>query len=340
MPKVIKPHRSKALLFSIGLIISGFCLYFAFRKVDFTTFLTEFARMDPRAIVLALILVNLHNFLLAFRWKFLLSHLGKVPYWTAFWSLRLSFFFNASLPARLGEPFRVWYLHRVTKISPARAVGAMGVDRFLDFVCLCVLVYISALVLGMRGSLPATSTIVGASSAIVALFFVLAKLPKHSKISWINWLLQIRARIFEGIASLKNIRVMSLAVPISLLGWCIEAAILVTFSYGLGEPFSIFRAFMVVAAVNVAISIPSSPGHIGTFQLGAMTMLLFLNVGKGQAATIAILYHLVQLIPTILIGAFGYYFYFMRIPKISKSAKEHVLEDLEEQPTIWEKAGS
>ena len=288
------------------------------------------------AIVLALVLVNLHNFLLAFRWKFLLSHLGKVPYWTAFWSLRLSFFFNASLPARLGEPFRVWYIHRMTKISPARAVGALGVDRFLDFVCLFALVYISALVLGMRGNLPATSTIVGATISVFALFFVLAKLPKHSKVGWLHWLLQLRSRIFEGIASLKSIRVMSSAIPISFLGWCIEASILVVFSYGLGDPFSIFRAFMVVAAVNVAISIPSSPGHIGTFQLGAMTMLLFLNVGKGQAATIAILYHLVQLIPTLLIGAFGYYFYFMRIPKISKTAKAHVLADLENQPTIWE----
>lgn len=333
-------RRARPLLFLGGLGVSGLCLYFAFRHIDFDAFVEEFKTIDPFWVVVALLLANLHNFVLAFRWKFILSHLGKVNYWTAFWSLRLSFFFNASLPARLGEPFRVWYINRVAHISPARTLGAMGADRFQDFVTLCGLVYWSALVLGMRGTLPPTSTILGATFAVVVLIFILAKLPKESRFRWLNSLFQLRTRIFEGIASLKSFRVMRWTLPISILGWIIEAAILVAFSYALHDPFSIFRAFMVVAAVNVAISIPSSPGHIGTFQLGAITMLVFLNVPRAEAATIAICYHLVQLIPTILIGAYGYYFHFLRLPKNQEIPTMDVLEKMEEKIELESEAQS
>jgi uncharacterized membrane protein YbhN (UPF0104 family) len=320
-----KKHRSKKsralstarpLLFVFGAIISAVCLYLAFRKVPLESFVHDFQRMKWEALVGALILVNLHNFLLAKRWHLLIQHLGRCGYWVAFWSLRLSFFFNASLPARLGEPFRVWFIHRMTKIPMARTVGAMGADRLQDFISLCVLVYLSALVLGLRGALPPTKSIIGVSVAAVLVFVLMARLPKASRWPWLHWLLVQRQRIFEGIYSLKSFKVIRLTLPISFLGWMIEALIIVIFSYGLDSPMSIYRALMVVAGVNIAIALPSSPGNIGTFQLGAMTMLVFMGIPKGEAATIAILYHLVQLVPTVLIGAAGYYYYFFKTRQV------------------------
>ena len=324
------PKASKAAILIFGLAISAFCLFLSFAKVNIPKTFHQLQQIDPWAVVVALLLVNIHNFLLAFRWKHLLSPLGKVGYWDAFWSLRLAFFFNAALPARLGEPFRIWFLNRRYKLSPARVIGAMGADRLFDFVTLCVWVYISALILNLRGTLPTTKTIVGGGIAILGIIFVLARLPKTSRHLWLNNILQFHAKLFEGISSLKNPRVLLIALPVSFLGWVIEAAILVTFSYGLDDPFSIYRAFMVVAAVNIAISIPSSPGNIGTFQLGAMTMLIFLNVPKTQAGAIAILYHLIQLVPTTLIGAAGYYFHFVKGRKKTESLSiEEIGEKLE-----------
>jgi uncharacterized protein (TIRG00374 family) len=257
------------------------------------------------------LLVNIHNFLLAGRWFLLLKPLGALTYWDAFWSLRISFFFNSSLPARLGEPFRVFYINRRTQISAARTVGAMAADRALDFGTMCLLLYISAVVLGMRGSLPATETIAGATLLFCVLLMILALLPKNSRFKWLNAILQTKAKIFEGASPLVRFDVLAATIPISLLGWFIEACLIVGFSYGVGMPISLFKGFMVVAAVTLAISIPSSPGHIGTFELGAITMLSFLGVPPAPAATIAILYHMIQLIPTLLIGAYGYHFHFM-----------------------------
>ncbi|MBN8555234.1 MAG: flippase-like domain-containing protein [Deltaproteobacteria bacterium] len=311
IPKIFE-SKARPLIFFLGACVSLACLFFAFRKLNWMEIGREISSMNFWALLGALILVNCHNFLLAGRWYFLLKPLGKLRYWNAFWSLRISFFFNASLPARLGEPFRVFYINRTTKISAARAVGAMGADRFLDFITLCVLLYISAVVLGMRGTLPPTKTIMAATALFIALFVLLTQLPKQSKWRWLNVVLQTRAKIFEGASPLSKWKVLLPTVPISFLGWFIEALIVVAFASALGEPISLFKAFMVVAAVTLAISIPSSPGHIGTFELGAITMLSFLGVPRVSAASIAILYHMVQLIPTLLIGAYGYHFHFVQ----------------------------
>jgi len=314
--------KARAWTFLFGFGISGICLYLAFRKVDWPVLENQLFSIDPRSIILALVLANLHNFLLAARWYSLIKKFGNINYWSAFWSLRISFFFNASLPARLGEPFRIFYLKRFCNLSAGRALGAMGADRFLDFITLVILLYVSALVLGMRGSLPPTKTIIFAMMLSSILIFVATKLPKQSKWSLVDRILKFKIRIFEGMKSLLSWKVLYIAIPISLLGWCVEAASIVGFTYGMGESISIFKAFIVLAAITLAISIPSSPGHIGTFQIAAIAVLKYFGLSTEAAATVAILYHMSQLLPTLLIGAFGYHYQFSR----KKTYRQHLNE--------------
>lgn len=328
--------KARPYIFLGGTAISLVCLYFAFRKLNFTEFWSEIRSLDPWAVVICFVLVNTHNFLMAARWFALLKPLGELKYADAFWSLRISFFFNSSLPARLGEPFRVFYINRKTQISAARTVGAMAADRALDFGTMCILLYISAVVLGMRGSLPATETIALATFLFCILLIILAALPKTSRFKWLNAILQTKAKIFEGASPMMRFNVLAKTIPISLVGWLIEASLIVAFSYGVGMPISLFKAFMVVAAVTLAISIPSSPGHIGTFELGAITMLSFLGVPPAPAATIAISYHMIQLIPTLIIGAYGYHFHFVHHEhkkSVAKKKAQH-LHMIKKEPPI------
>ncbi len=307
--------RAKPLLFILGATISLVCLYLAFRKIDWKEFGRQFLLMDFGIILLALLLVNLHNLLLAKRWQLLLKPLGKIRYWQAFWSLRISFYFNATLPARLGEPFRVFYLNKATRIAVTRALGAMGADRFLDFISLVILLYISAVVLGMRGTLPPTKAIILISLFLIISFIALARLPKHSRWKWLDHLLQLRAKLFEGMTPLLKAKVLLPSLAISFIAWFVEALVIVSFCYGVDAPISLFKAFMINAAITLAIAVPSSPGHIGTFEFAAITMLRIFGFPYEKAATVAILYHMIQLIPTLIIGAFGYHFHFLKLPK-------------------------
>lgn len=321
-----KRSALKPMTYFLGFFVSAICLFIAFGKLDWAAFSHELFTMDWRYLVLGLVLTLLHNFLMAGRWYVILRKLGKLSYWNAYWSLRISYFFNASLPARLGEPFRIFYLKRFTRISAGRAIGAMGADRFLDFITLVALLYLSALVLGLRGTLPTTKTIVLGALLSISLLFVLGKLPSSHSVRWLDWLLKFRVRVFEGIAPLRSWKVLVPSVPLSFMGWIVNAVMLVGFSYGVGEPISIFKAFVVIAGIVLVVAIPSSPGNFGTFELAAIAVLKYFNVPYERAAAIAILFHMIQLLPTLAIGAYGYHFHFLRGKPFGRKEKPLVVE--------------
>ncbi len=307
----------------MGACISVICLYLAFQKIDLKNFSRHLFAMNIGALLAAIALMQFNNFILAKRWALLLQPLKYVPYWTAFWSLRISFFFNATLPARLGEPFRIFYVNRKTKLPMTKAIGAMAADRFIDFTTMLAVLYVSVIVLGIRGSLATTKTIAASLVLGILTLLALAKLPRGSKWTWLDRVLKVRASIFEGMTPLLRWKTLLPTLPLSFLAWFFHGLTIVIFSYGVGEPISLFKAFVVVASVTVAIAIPSSPGHIGTFELGAMTALRYFGVPFEAAATIAVLYHMVQLIPTLLIGAYGYYFHFLKLPQKKVSSSDN-----------------
>lgn len=328
LERISSSRLGRTATFLTGALVSASCLYLAFQKTDWSEVFHHIQTMKLWALFLGLFLENMSNFLLAKRWAILLQPLGAIPYWTAFWSLRISFFFNATLPARLGEPFRIYYINRKAKIAATKAIGAMGADRFLDLITMVALLYLSIIVLGMRGTLPPAKIVVAVSALSLVAIFLLKKLPKSSNWRWLDYLFKMRANIFEGMSPLLKWKILLPTIPISFLGWLIHGIVLVGFSYALGVPISLFKAFVVIAGVNVAIAIPASPGHIGTFELGAVTMLRYFGVPFEEAASIAILYHMVQLVPTLMIGAYGYYFHFMKLPKrqSSRAAKDSSIQ--------------
>lgn len=332
----------KKWLLPLGYLISLICLYFAFRKLDWQSFEETFFSITPIALLGGLALAQIHNFVGAWKWQWLLKGVGRISYWTAFWNLRLAFFFNASLPARMGEPFRIYYIKRFSEISAAKAIGAYAADRFLDLLGLLSFVYISAVVLGMKGSLPDMSFILLGAAAVFALLFFVAKIPNKTDHVWLKKVFEFRSRLLEGLKSLVHFKIMWLAVPLTLFNWMVEAWTVMVLAHGISVELSLFQSFMMVGAVNLAISVPSSPGHIGTFQVAAIAVLVFFGIDKEAAASIAILYHAVQLLPTIIIGAYGYHFHFLKKkpmppppfdnPEEEQQVRDRFLEKSSENP--------
>ncbi len=308
----MKRHRKRIVIVT-GLSISVLCLWLAFRKVHWAELWASLRSMSLPILVMSLVLINLHNFVLAKRWHIIVNQLTAVPYWTAFWSLRISFFFNATLPARLGEPFRIFYLHRLCSLSAARGVGAMAADRFIDFVTMLVLLYTAVIVLGVRGIVPPIKMVLLGFVLVVISLLVATRLPHQSHHKWLDRILKIRLHISQGLKPLIHLKSLLPCLALSWLGWCLQGFVVTLIAFGLGEPLSFFKALMVVAGITVAVAIPSSPGNFGTFELGAIAILTYFKVPPTQAASIAIVYHMVQFIPTLLVGAYGYYFRFLHL---------------------------
>lgn len=307
--------RFRSVGFFVGLIISLICLYFAFRSIQWNLLLEEILSVPLWILFTALVCTISNGLLLARRWQILLKPLGPVRFADAFWNLRISYFLNASLPARLGEAFRIYHLKHFFQISVARSLGAMAADRLIDFLTLVLLVYLSAMVLGTRGYFPHTSWVLIAVIIVFVFIFLLSKLPQNSSRTWLHQLLQFRVRIYEGLRILKNFKTLRRTFLLTLGAWWFQISMILILTLGVGESLDPFKAVLVVGAVSLAVAVPSGPAHLGTFELAAIASLGLFGLSPEAAAAVAILYHAVQLVPSLLLGGYGYYFHFLRKAK-------------------------
>jgi uncharacterized membrane protein YbhN (UPF0104 family) len=62
------------------------------------------------------------------------------------------------------------------------------------------------------------------------------------------------------------------------------------------------EALFVTAIVNLGVSIPSSPGFIGTYQWLCVSALGLFSVDRGDAFAFAVLMHAVWFVPTTIAG--------------------------------------
>jgi uncharacterized protein (TIRG00374 family) len=73
---------------------------------------------------------------------------------------------------------------------------------------------------------------------------------------------------------------------------------------GIDVPWS--AALLVQGAIVVGVSVPSTPGYFGPFEIAAAAALPLYGVAKPAATTWALLFHVASFIPITLIGI--YYF--------------------------------
>jgi uncharacterized membrane protein YbhN (UPF0104 family) len=71
----------------------------------------------------------------------------------------------------------------------------------------------------------------------------------------------------------------------------------------LGIDAELYRCLTVYAAVNVAIAVPSTPGHVGALEAGASLAMIAMGVPRPAALAFAVLYRVVQWVPVTAAGA-------------------------------------
>jgi uncharacterized protein (TIRG00374 family) len=94
-------------------------------------------------------------------------------------------------------------------------------------------------------------------------------------------------------------------LALTTLAWLSEAVATVLVASALGHPISLAGAILVLVTLNVALAVPSTPGRVGVFELGAVFGLGLLGVPQSAAVLIAVLCHLIQFLPTTLLGLAG-----------------------------------
>lgn len=300
----------------IGVVISVVCLYIAFQGLHFGDFWQVVQSVNYWWIIPAVAVYTLAVVIRTWRWQSMLRHMADVPFRRLWPVVVIGYMGNNVYPARAGEVLRSYVLRRREGISMSASLATVVLERLFDGLIMLLFVFVT---LPFAPLPPLYNKIVTIFSIVFGLalvfFLVLASRPAMLMNVW-NWAAQriLPARIagkgedivikfVSGLQSLKSPREMVIIFASSALIWLTE-----TGKYWVimqGFPFHVdFTVLMLMTAVvNLATTVPSTPGYAGTFDVPGILILQSYGVPQAIATGYTLVLHVALWLPITLLGA-------------------------------------
>jgi uncharacterized membrane protein YbhN (UPF0104 family) len=110
------------------------------------------------------------------------------------------------------------------------------------------------------------------------------------------------ANLTQGLAALRDLRLAVVSFGLTTASWLVLATSiwLALRCFDLGV--SPLAALLVTIAANLAMVLPSSPGAVGVFEAASVYALGAYGVSDARALSAALVVHVVNLVPYIVIG--------------------------------------
>ena len=224
------------------------------------------------------------------------------------------------LPMQLGELLRTYVTGRTHQLRASAVLASILLERVFDL--LTILVLLSAvLLLGTDLSetmLDATYLLVGLVLASVAIiFFVIVKTESFLRLcqSLLRPLPQrLRDYALEqisvgatGLASLRDRWLLTQVIATSLAQWaCMWLCCYISLSaLGIDAPLS--ASFVVLTFTVISVTLPTSPGFVGSIQLAFTLALAPFGVAAGTAFAASVFFHVLAYFSVLFVGFFFMY---------------------------------
>jgi uncharacterized protein (TIRG00374 family) len=306
----------RPLLVVVGLLVTVACMYLAVRGVDLDDAVDALRDSDLRWLLPALPVFALAIVLRAVRWWSLFEASARPPLGAVVYALMIGYFFNNILPARAGEAARVIALHRRASTPKAETVGTVVVERRFDVLALLIVLFASYPWLPEITWLRAAA-LFGAVVVVVllGLVFVVVRYDERA----VHWLLsplrQIRregvaerleaaaVNATRGLVALRSPRIALRGMLLTIASWTtlgLSYAIL-TNAFALDLP--LVAGMLVTVAINLSLVLPSSPAALGVFEAATVIALRAFDVPQAEALSYALVLHLLNLVPFLVIGS-------------------------------------
>jgi glycosyltransferase 2 family protein len=304
--------------FWVGCTISMACLWLALRHVPVAELGYSVARANLSWLLLAIALQLLAVIARAQRWVVLLGEKGRLA--DSFWAQGVGYLFTNVLPLRMGEPARVIIMGERCKLPIMQVAASALVERVLDVVTIVlalilVLPWMNVPTLVIRtgmtfGLLSLTAIIVsllavrfgsGSERLLQYLFKAIPALPIEAIIG--RW-----RELIIGLSPLARWQVAWQGVVWSLASWAFSIGMYWCVLRSFQPDGSLVEAVFMVVALSFAVTVPSSPGFVGIFQLVGQQALVLPFGAKYEATNalaITMTAHLIYYLLTTLLGIIG-----------------------------------
>jgi glycosyltransferase 2 family protein len=299
-----------------GLVVSAAFAYLAVRNVRLDEVWDGLRTSDYWWLAPAFAMLVLTVYVKALRWRYLFppeSRPGAEPVLSA---MLIGYFFNGVLPARAGEAARVLALKQRAGTSRAAGAATVVIERTYDVLCLLVLLFLAlpwlphvtwlraavVLAIVLAAGL-AAAIIVLAVYGVRPLHFVLRPLQRLPFLS-AERIDEVGENLGRGLAALRRPRLVLGALFWTTLGWLTLAVSMWLLMRGFHLGLSLVAGLLVVIATNLVQILPSTPAAVGAFEAATLVALHAYGVPDSRALSYALVLHLLNLVPFLIVGLF------------------------------------
>jgi uncharacterized protein (TIRG00374 family) len=284
-------------------------------RVDFHDVTTALRAANVAWLVPAFVLFILMFMLRAWRWSVLL---GRTPFWATWHANVIGYFFNITLPLRLGEIARAYVISKSSPVTMPRALSAVFAERLIDLASVVLLFSWFARLIPMRASFTRAAT-VGSAAVVICVFIGVLVVIKGEHVER-RLPARLRApfhQIREGLRTLGSMKTIAQTLVLTIAVWVftigIGAACLKAF---LPSDQDITRAGLVVVIANLGGALPSAPGGLGVVQGFATSALVVpFGVDESRALAFVLVWTLAPQLSLVLLG-------FLSIGRVGLSFRE------------------
>ena len=304
-----------ALLRLAAVAIAALLLYLAVRGADWRRI--GLLLMSARGEILGAVamLALLSYYLRALRWRLLLTTSVPVSAGAVFFANMAGYLGNNVLPARMGEVIRTVLICFRSGAGRVFVLTTALVERLVDALAL---VLIASAMLAIVPAAPPwlREAAVAVSALGLCGLAVLAIAPRFeaglsglaARFPWPRWRDRLGAALTAVLAGLRSFHDPRRAAAFGLYTaaiWGLDAIGSVLGARALGLELSLPVAVLLLAALGLASSIPSTPGYVGVYQFAAVTVLPPFGFSRSDALAYILVAQLLSYAVIVPLGLIG-----------------------------------
>ena len=319
------------LRIGLALVLSAIAIVVLARNVNLDEVRVAYSEANQAYIALALLIMILTLFVKARRWQLMFVPEKKRPkYGPVYHAMLLGQFFNLILPMRIGDLARVYSLDSQTNAGKAKSLSTLVIEKTLEIMglILSVLLLIPFFVVPefvLESGYPLAA--VGIASLLILLYLayrtdrvihlvkrVASFLPDRIE----RRFTRVIVAGLEGLDALRNWRLTLWLGILTFLSVVLAVMVPLALFLAFDLPFGIVEAVLLNVVVTLGMVPPSTPGKILVFEGLVIFMLTQFGIENGSLMlSYAIIFHLVVIVPQILLGSISFARGGYRIPSSS-----------------------
>ena len=310
--------------FWLGVLISLIFLYYALRGLPLQDFGEALKNANYWWLIPGVAIYFLAVWGRAWRWHYLLRPVKTIPTRVMFPIVAIGYMGNNIYPARAGELLRAYVLKKNEGVPISASLATIIVERVFDGVVMLSFIFVN---LSELAKLTSDSGFIGNIQSLaiwgsvaflgVLLVFMLAAMFPQVTEKVIYVLIQrlvperfrvkgmgLTRRFLDGLESLRSPRDAWMVFVTSVVIWLLETGKYWFVMHAFPFQVSFFALMLMNGIVNLATTIPSAPGYVGTFDAPGIAVLTAYGVQKAVAAGYTVVLHIALWAPITILGAY------------------------------------